>query len=341
MFWWTHRYLAVSVPNFDQLGSLSYYGLRVIEQLIAFAIAAFLFISGFFVACATGRSRATMEWKLVGIRIRNLMIPYLFWSVVTFIDDSLQGTTHSAIEYLKKLALGQAADPYYYIILLSQLYLLSPLIVPIARKKWKLLLSVAALVQLVARGSHYMALLGVETRALELVLTMTPNWLFPRRIFWFAFGIVAGFHLQPLKLWLARVRWGLLAAVVILVPLGVLEWEAVYRLSGRDWLASSITPLDNLYAGAFILCFLAFDKVSIPFSRELGEVGTRSLGVYLVHSQVLALVSRIAYHVAPWILACQALFQPMLIVLGLGIPLLLMAVVDRSPARRVYRHLFG
>ena len=48
MFWWTHRYLAVSVPNFDQLGSLSYYGLRVIEQLIAFAIAAFLFISGFF-----------------------------------------------------------------------------------------------------------------------------------------------------------------------------------------------------------------------------------------------------------------------------------------------------
>jgi len=52
-------------------------------------------------------------------------------------------------------------------------------------------------------------------------------------------------------------------------------------------------------------------------------------------------VSRTIYHVAPWILGVQLLFQPIIIVAGLGVPLLLMLTVNKSPARRYYRYLFG
>jgi peptidoglycan/LPS O-acetylase OafA/YrhL len=50
MFYRADRYRPVSVPNFDMLGDLAYYGLRTIEQLIIYGIPTFMFVSGFFIA---------------------------------------------------------------------------------------------------------------------------------------------------------------------------------------------------------------------------------------------------------------------------------------------------
>lgn len=341
MFWWTHRYLPVTVPNFDQLGGPSYYALRLIEQLIVFGVPAFLFVSGFFIAVATGRSRSTVEWKLVGTRIRNLVIPYLIWTAVIFVGDFLQGIPHAPVEYLTLIATGRTIPGYYYVPLLCQLYLLAPLIVRLAKNRWKPLLLGAGLVQIIVQGLRYPHLLGVESPILEQMIALTPGWLFLSRVFWFALGLVAGFHLKRLKQLLARIRWGLLASLALLLPLGMLEWEMILRFSGQEWLAPEETLLDSLYAGAFILAFLAFEKRSIPFSRQVDEIGGRSFGIYLIHSIVLMLFARLVYHVAPWILSRQILFQPMLILLGLGVPLLLMAMVKRSPAKGVYHYLFG
>ena len=51
--------------------------------------------------------------------------------------------------------------------------------------------------------------------------------------------------------------------------------------------------------------------------------------------------ARVMQQVAPWILAFQILFVLLLVLIGVGVPLLLMTAVARSPARRFYRHLFG
>lgn len=342
MFWWADRYLPVTVPNFDQLGGFSYYALRVIEQVIVFSIPAFLFVSGFFVAVVTGRSRRTVEWKLVGARIKNLVIPYFLWSALIFVGEFLQGRIYSPMEYVRGFLLGRATPAFYYVPLLCQLYLLSPFIVPLAKNRWKWLLIGTALLQLLAQGLIYPQILGVEQPALQsLMKVFTPAWFFPGRIFWFAFGLVAGFHLPQVKRWLARVKWVLLAALLASMLLGILETEILLAYSGQDWIAPRETLIDSLCAGCFLLCFLAFEEVSLPFSKALSEIGGKSFGVYLAHSTALEVGARVTYHVAPWIMASQALFQPLLVTLGLGIPLLLMAAVDRSPAHRGYHYLFG
>ena len=60
MFWWTDRYRPVVIPNYEALGSVSYYGVVVLQKLGVFAVPSFLFASGFFVAYAyrgkSGRS---------------------------------------------------------------------------------------------------------------------------------------------------------------------------------------------------------------------------------------------------------------------------------------------
>ena len=70
MFLWTYRYQQVTVPNFDQVGSYAYYFLRIIEQLIAFSIPAFLLVSGFFISFSTQRNKNTVSWHYVFIRIK-------------------------------------------------------------------------------------------------------------------------------------------------------------------------------------------------------------------------------------------------------------------------------
>jgi peptidoglycan/LPS O-acetylase OafA/YrhL len=92
---------------------------------------------------------------------------------------------------------------------------------------------------------------------------------------------------------------------------------------------------------AFILLFLAFDQISLPFTRAIDWIGTRSYGIYLLHPKVTELAARVIYHIAPWLLAHQVLYQPVLVASGLGIPLLFMTGVAKSPARKFYRYLFG
>jgi len=187
----------------------------------------------------------------------------------------------------------------------------------------------------------YVDLLQLDLPALRPLLWLTTSWLFPGHLFWFVGGIVVGFHLAQVKALAARLRWGLIAAVVVLFFVGMFEWETLLRLSGRPWLGPRETLLDCLFSLAVLLAFLAFDQARLPAFERFSALGPQSFGVYLVHSLVLEYTARGIYHLVPALLGLPFLFLPILVTLGLGLPLLLMAAVRRSPARPLYTYLFG
>jgi peptidoglycan/LPS O-acetylase OafA/YrhL len=341
MFWWTDRYRSVSVPNFDQLGSISYFGLRMVEQLIIFSIPSFLFVSGFFISIATGKYQETIGWNVIFARIKTLVIPFLIWSAIILGLKRLQGQVNSPLGMLEMIFTGQVEPPYYYVPVLVQLYLISPLLVPLARVRWRPVLVIAALVQILAVGLRYTPILQIYFPGREILLLLTQNWLFPANLFFFVFGMVTGFQLPKFKRWLQRYRWVFLGGLLVIFVLGVIEWEALLLGSGQSWIAPQETIIDNLYAAMFLLTFLAFEQVRLPLADKISYLGTRSYGIYLVHSPVLEYTSRMIYHLAPIILSLPLLFQSVLWVAGLGVPLLLMAIVNRSPFRRFYSYLFG
>ena len=344
MFAWTDRYRPVTVPNFDQLGSLSYYVLLVIRQLTVWAVPAFVFVSGFFVAYAARGRQSVLSWKVVRVRIINLLVPYTIWSVMCFIGDALDGITYTPLEYLERLVSGKADGPYFYVPFLCQFYLLAPLLVAIAKTRGRPLLLGAGLLQLGALSLRYRVLLGVEISGLHLIAkVVTQSWLFFTWSFFFPFGIECGLHVKQLKGWLTQHKWSILVATIILGLLAILEPEVVYRTTGREWRFVPLTITTSLYAVAFVLCFLAFDKISTLLPTEtIRHLGRRSYGIYLLHMRVISFVARVIRQVAPWMLAHQVLLiMPVTLAVGLGIPLLFMAFVNRSPARRSYRYLFG
>lgn len=341
MFWWTDRYLPGSTPNFSQIGSLSYFGLRILEQSIMFSIPAFLFVSGYFMAFATGRDQDRPGLRVVGTRIRSLLFPYLLWSAGIFLWRGLEGTVNTPWGYFRQLLFGQAAAPYYYVPLLIQYLLLSFLLVPLIKRHGKTVLVLAGLAQLFVQLSRYPVLLGWNVPLATWVTDHSPGFSILPMIFWFALGIYFGFNLPHLKNWLTRWKSILLPLTVLLGVVALVEWEILFRLSGREWLPPTVTVFDSLYSGAFILMFLSRGSLRLPFDARLSDLGTKSFGVYLMHAPILEIASRAAYHISPWVIGHEVPFQLLLIGIGLGIPLLLMGLVDRSPARPYYAFIFG
>jgi len=341
MFAWAHRYRDVTSPNYDAAGTAAYYALRLVEQFVTFCIPAFLFVSGYFVSVLAGRSHRIMDPRAIGARIRGLLIPYLIWSAVVLLGLALQGRVFSGARYLSLLATGATNPTYYYVPLLVQLYLVAPLVVLFANWRWKALLATTAALQVCVYALQYVIVVRVVVPGLTSLAAALPKWLFLAHLFWFTFGVVGGFQQRTLRVVLERRKRVLASCLVGLFVLGVLEWELLLQWSGQPWIDNRPTLIDGLYSSAAILSFLAFENLKIPLANSLVALGAKSYGIYLVHGLVMEYFSRGLYHLAPWILGWQILFQPMLIGVGLSVPLLLMSLVSRLGSPGLYRHLFG
>ncbi|MGE0461429.1 MAG: acyltransferase family protein [Vicinamibacterales bacterium] len=339
LMWWADRYAPVAAPDFSQVGTPTYYVLRAMEQLIMFSLPAFVFVSGYFVAVAAGRERV-FGWDKVGARLKTLLIPYLLWSIAIFIGRFAEGATDTSAGYARQLLFGRAAEPYYYIPLITQLFLLAPFLVAGMAANWKVVLAAAAALQLGVQAARYPVLLGLDMPLAAWIDRHAPGWFFPTLVFWFVFGTFVAYHVQEVTQWISRWRRLLPWATVCLGGFALLEWELVFRASGRQWLTPTPTVLDTFYALAFILTFLAYAQ-KVPARQSLDALGVRSFGIYLIHAPVLELLSRASYHLAPTLLAHQLLLVALLVAAGVAVPMLLMQAVGRSPVRPYYNYLFG
>lgn len=331
MFWWTDRYLPVSVPNYDAIGSPMYYIMVLLKQLTPISVPVFLVVSGYFIAFA---SRAGLTWKMVGARLKSILIPYLIWSIIVTALEIFFGTPFNIGEIALNLLIGNAAWVFYYVPVICQLYLLSPFLVPLVRSNhWKKVLAVAAGVQLLLLSSNYPSIFGV--------FSIDVDWFFGNLVFFFVFGMALNFHLDEIQAWLKRTRIFWLAALGIFTGLTLVETEIYFRLGLGDWRGGVETAAATFYALSFLMVFIGSKPVEFKYSNALGKLGQKSFGIYLTHPITMLLASKIIYHFAPGILGMQWLFLPLLVFLGAAVPVVMMRVIARTPLGKVNRYLFG
>lgn len=341
MFFWGHRYLPPSVNPMDQMGSPEYYLLRLIEQVVVVGIPVFLFVSGYFITISAGRSQANLSWKLIFNRIKNLIIPYLFWSAVVVFLSIFQGQIITFSELILRLLTGGTSPVLYFVPLLIQFYLLSPFLVPLAKNHWKALLVVTGIVQLLVQLAQYPLFLDLDIPVAYSILKLTPKWFFLARLFWFSLGMVVGFQIEEFRKKVEPLRFWLLAYTFLTLPIGMVEWEYYVQKSGLAWLDHRETILDSLYAVGVILAFLAFSKVKLPGEKFVGNLGGRSYGIFLTHAIFIEYTGKLIYRFLPELLGNQYLLLPIFIFVGLAGPLLLMTLVSKIPIPKLYSYLFG
>ncbi len=351
MFWWTGRYIpGIETPNYDQYGTLSYYGLIAIIKLTFYAIPAFLFVSGFFIAYTSRGKESALSWKVVRTRITNLLIPYLIWSIVffiaTFIDSCLETCqADTPLNYLVKLLTGGAIRTFWYVPLIIQFYLLAPFLVPLAKNRWKLALFIGVISQSIIILITYLGFMGMPVP--KIIEKFFTTVFFPRDIFYFIIGIVVGFNFSSFKKWLVRVRWALFVVWIASIVLTLMEAEWIFRQGEKVYYLGHVrggyfTLPMTIYVISFIFTFLAFEKVSLPYSKIVLQLGRRSYGIFLMHMLMIGFVTpKVVYHLFPWALGYQVILQAILISSALVVPYWFMSLVAKSRFRRSYRYLFG
>jgi fucose 4-O-acetylase-like acetyltransferase len=314
---------------------VAYYFLFIAHQIAEMAIPAFLFVSGFFIAFAARASRSGLTWEMVWSRSKKLIPPFLIW---TAIFTTINYFTPLEITINILYLLGR----YYYIPLIIQLYFLSPFLVRLVKKNWLLALLLTAGIQFGTQALRHTVLLGLDFPGRNLLIDLTPVWFFPGHIFYFTIGVVAGTYLQPFSQWIVRLRWILLAGAVTFLALTIVEYELLAWFSGKNWLGYAFSGISrNLYAVFAVLAFLAFDRIRWPYQEKLSELGTKSLGIYLLNMPAMHLVVLFLYWMVPSILGIQLLLQPILFTAGLFIPLFVMSLFNRPRTRFAYHYLFG
>ncbi len=162
MIWWADQYLPVSIPYYVPIGGTRFQLLRVIDQITIVGVFAFLFVSGYFISVVAGQQRK-LSWSMVFNRVRSLLIPYLIWSAVMMIFYIIQGTHYTLYEIIKLLLTGGVSAPYFYVIVLIQLYILSPLLVRLAKDHWIWLMIAVLLVQIPVTIGYYSRFLHINT----------------------------------------------------------------------------------------------------------------------------------------------------------------------------------
>jgi peptidoglycan/LPS O-acetylase OafA/YrhL len=340
MFSWAHRYGAV--PEAAMLtNQIGYFGLRMIEQIAVFSIPSFLFVSGFFIAFTVPAQQKTVRWQTVFTRLKYLVIPYLLWSFIKVVMLIAEGRFPGLWKTTQLILTGSITPAYYFVILLIQMYLLSPWLIRFAKSKPAVLLGITAALQILHHSLQYIAILTPESDTAQIFITFLPKWFFLTRLFWFSLGIVFCLYRKQFsaifegktKIWLGT--------TILLWLIGFFEWEWLTHLSGLGFIEHRETLIDALYAFAFLMTTLSLDKKKLLQRKVVEQIGAQSFGIYLVHVPVMEVAGRGIYHVLPVLLRYQLAFTLIIALTGLFIPFVMMAVVKRSPLKQFYVYIFG
>ena len=342
MFWWTHRYAPGSVvPDYSAMGGAAYWLLMALNQAALFSVPAFLFISGMSAAYGVGSGSLESDWRVMRARLGALIGPYLLWSLVVFGIDATLGVVLTPVEYALRLLEGRATDAYYFVPLLVQFYVLSPLIVRGVRARPRLLLGLAAAIQVLTSALPYILTaldLPLETRqALQLPAASFVQWSL-----YYVLGVLLGTHSRRMVRSLSRYRSTLLACSVALAFLMLVESQVLWQWSADwDWAHGPGRIPATLFSLAFLLYAMTWPVPTSNLARTIERGGTLSYGIYLIHPKALEIGARAIYHLAPGLLARQVPLALLLFAMTLTGCWLVMALVARSPARRVYHLVFG
>jgi peptidoglycan/LPS O-acetylase OafA/YrhL len=131
--------------------------------------------------------------------------------------------------------------------------------------------------------------------------------------------------------------------MLLLLFLSAVETAIAYSVGGRVWpIGGDQTKLSSaLFSTAFVLCFVAFDRLKMPFNRTVSKLGAHSYGLYLSHYPVLGIIAEVIERITPWVASRGWLLLPLLFILTVTLSRGLMEGVARLPTRRFYRYLFG
>ena len=239
----------------------------VARQLFNFPVAFFLFLAGYFVV----QKHVSPKW--IGSRAKRLLIPFFIWSFIYGIITLVATDSYTnVVNFVANVALGQTSVHLYFILVLVQLTVLTPLFIKLLRTKcaWVPFL----ITPLYITGMYVYALTVGEL----------PPFYGTFFAGWSAFYI-AGLWMQARPVKIPPLK-GAIAVAGALFIVSVIEAYILISNGGPVGLAVSQLSISSIvYSFAIFGVALALkqQKKQITPPSWVVRLGTISYGVYFVH----------------------------------------------------------
>lgn len=313
---WIHARSGVEYAGTVDVWNFHYW--VVGRQGLNFAVALFLFISGYLVNPVTATRRGWMRHRAV-----RLLIPFAMWSTIYFVVSAFrEGGIGNPLSAVLRIVLGLSAWQLYFIVVLAQLVILTPLLLRWVRGRWAWLLFAITPVSLAVRYLYTLAT-GETPERFEYIFAA-----------WFVFYF-AGIWMRGRS----SVRVG--PAVAMVVAGFVASVVEAYVILGAGWpsafAVSQLKFSTMLYSLAVIFLALALKDRVAARPQWLVGLGERSYGVYYVHLLFVILFA-LFVDAVPWLRlalpAEHAVEVPVVILLSLGSIWLVRRIIGERAAER-------
>jgi peptidoglycan/LPS O-acetylase OafA/YrhL len=249
-------------------------------QLFNFGVPAFIFISGYWMAKKPIRSLQDYKTYLIK-RLSRILIPYFFWSFLLLAYAAISTGDVNMQKIIFKLLTGRASFPYFFIILIAQFYVITPLLQYINRKRYGLML--VLIVNVISLLLRYLSKLHFNYWFPSVSLFY--SWI----IFYEIGLLVGGFDSK-----IFAAKKGLLFILPALLGcLLISELEGIIILSKYDnfhFAAHALKYSAFMYSVCVIFGFLSVREYFHHWPKLLVTIGYYSFGIYLIHVPVLTRV---------------------------------------------------
>ena len=275
-----------------------WWALAVPNQAAQWAVPCFLMLS----ALVNARSVAGGDLGRYGRRrVQTALLPYLFWSffyvaVGVIVEHQPRPGAHALLTLLQT---GKAWYHLYFFVLVLEMYVLLPLLVPVFKRRppfWAVALGATVMQAGIYLLNRFVSLHSFQSTILWDILPVALGlWLWSRPL--------------PLPEVLKKALWPSLAVVALglaaYLPLAVAyqrdpHQTALTYVAGRWDLTTAVFQFGQWgYAAGMSVFVLALSAVlgSNRLSKVLGFLGAESLIIYVLHPlAILALDKRAVNH---------------------------------------------
>lgn len=254
--------------------SLELYYWIVLRQVINFAVPLFFSISGFLAVKSLASGK---KWGCR--RYRRLVVPYLVWSIIYILIGGIKSITTKSI--VSKLLFGMSSMQMYFVIVLIELTVITPLLYGAISKKrsWFLLLT---------SPLYYCLLYILFFKNGNIHYALGRN-LIPWFSYYYLGMIYANTSMRPKKsISLAMILAGLLLSII-----EGLAFELIYK--NPEMAVTQLKMSSFIFSVGVISIFECLhENDNNKKNKVLIMIGNASYGIFFIHPLIIRIENKIA-----------------------------------------------
>lgn len=296
-------YVTTDPAVYARYGAFTQHQFLVLNQFTRFAVPAFVFLTGFTLAWRHVRNQMPFSFgSFIKRRFMVVFVPYAIWSLFYFVYIQIMSGRYSGLaqvewsdltwKFAHELLVGDASYHMYFVVLILQLYILSPLFILAAQRFYHFAgwLAVGFVYQLAASIINYYYISATGIPFWDMVISrLDRNCLM--WIGYFIIGIAVGGQWDRIREWVKQ--YGSYFIIPWILLWHALVWEFYYSIGQGRFFSGVVTsskPLVMLYCLAFIpLIFWAADRMSkTRINTVVLNLSDHSYGIFLAHPLIIS-----------------------------------------------------